>query len=131
MNKLTIIGNLTRDPEARQTADGRDIASFTVAVNRRTQKDHPEADYFRVTCWDKLALIAVKYLDKGKKVCVIGPVRVNAYENKEGKAAASLEVTAHDLELLSPRPKAEGQEAGAQVDAQSGFQQVDKDELPF
>lgn len=53
MNNLTIIGNLTRDPETRATSTGKDVCSFTVAVNRRG-KD-AEADYFRVSAWDKLA----------------------------------------------------------------------------
>ena len=123
MNKLIIIGNLTREPEARVTAEGQSVATFTLAVNRRTQRDHPEADYFRVTCWDKLAKLAIQYLDKGKRVCVIGPVRAQGFTTREGKAAASLEVTAYELELLSPREQ--------KVDPQTGYQQTEDEGLPY
>lgn len=122
MNKLIIIGNLTKDPEARVTAEGRSVANFTVAVNRRTAGDHPVADYFRVSCWDQLAKLVVQYLDKGKKVCVTGSVRAQAYETREGKAAASLEVTAHEVEFLSPREQ--------NVDPQTGYERVTDEEVP-
>ena len=81
MNKLTIIGNLTRDPELRTTASGVNVCSFTVAVNRRNRRDdqngQPEADFFRVTAWRQLADICSKYLAKGRKVCVVGAVSVH------------------------------------------------------
>ena len=75
MNKLIIIGNLTRDPELRTTQDGTAVCNFTVAVNRKARTDgHPEADYFRVTAWRTLGESCAKYLTKGKKVCVIGAI---------------------------------------------------------
>lgn len=126
MNRLTIIGNLTRDPELRTTSTGKEVATFTVAVNRRSKSDHPVADYFRVTAWDGLADIAVKYLAKGKKVCVVGPVRVTAYETNAGTAAASMEVTANELELLSPR-----EQATPTAEAETDFSEVDEDDVPF
>ncbi|MBQ8535789.1 MAG: single-stranded DNA-binding protein [Clostridia bacterium] len=123
MNKLIIIGNLTRDPEVRYTSDGKKVATFTVAVNRRKQKDHPEADYFRVSAWDGLAEVCGKWLTKGKKVCVIGPVRCRVFEGQDGGAKAALEVTAYELELLSPKEQ--------NVDSQTGYQQAGDEEWPF
>ena len=127
MNKLTIIGNLTRDPELRTTQTGLPVCSFTVAVNKRTQKDHPEADYFRVTAWRQLGELCQKYLAKGRKVCVVGPVNVQTYQNKGGETKASLEVTAEDIEFLTPR----NETAPAQIDTMSGYVEVNADDLPF
>ena len=97
MNKLTIIGNLTADPELRTTQDGKSVCSFTVAVNRRK---NDEADFFRVTAWEERGEICKKYLEKGKKCCVIGPVTVRTYQANDGSTRASLEVTAQEVEFL-------------------------------
>lgn len=138
MNKLTIIGNLTRDPELRTTQSGVSVCSFTVAVNRRQTAaqrqsgQQAEADYFRVSAWRELGENCGKWLIKGKKVCVIGPVSVSTYTGQDGKTYANLEVTAQDVEFLSPAGVTENpQPAAPQVDQQSGFQQVETEELPF
>lgn len=131
MNKLVIIGNLTRDPELRTTTSGVNVCTFTVAVNRkRTQQNQqPEADFFRVTAWRERGEICAKYLQKGKKVCVIGSVSVRTYESN-GKAGASLEVTADEIEFLSAKGEQETQ-SKENVDEQGGFTKVETDELPF
>lgn len=127
MNKLTIIGNLTRDPELRTTTAGVNVCSFTVAVNRpRREGQEQTADYFRVTAWRSLADICGKYLAKGRKVAVVGSVSLHTYQaNNETKA--SLEVNADDVEFLAPKTETEP----VKKDQQSGFQQVETDELPF
>ena len=137
MNKLTIIGNLTREPELRTTSSGISVCSFTVAVNRRKTQNQqqPEADFFRVTAWRELGENCAKWLIKGKKVAVVGPVSVSTYQGQDGKTYANLEVTAQDVEFLSPAgqtenaPQAEPQTPKA--DAQAGFTAVETDELPF
>ena len=143
MNKLTIIGNLTRDPELRTTSAGVNVCSFTVAVNRRNRRDdqngQPEADFFRVTAWRQLADICSKYLAKGRKVCVVGSVSVHTYTGNDGTTRASLEVNADDVEFLSSRNdgEASGYNAPAASEAPSaepqaaGFTAVETDELPF
>ena len=68
MNKLTIIGNLTRDPELRTTTTGLSVCTFTVAVNKRKSQDE-EPDFFRVTAWRERGELCAKFLQKGKKVC--------------------------------------------------------------
>ena len=124
MNKLTIIGNLTRDPEMRSTQEGVSVCSFTVAVNRRNKREgQPEADYFRVSAWRQLGENCGKYLAKGRKVCVIGPVSVRTYQASDGTTKASLEVTADDVEFLSPK--------GEQTDPQTGYEVVAPDDLPY
>lgn len=132
MNKLTIIGNLTKDPELRTTTTGVNVCTFTVAVNRRrTQPDQQqEADYFRVTAWRERGELCAKFLQKGKKACVIGPVSVRTYQANDGTTRAQLEVTAEEVEFLSPRIS-DGPVPEEPRDAQTGFQQVDTEELPF
>ena len=107
MNKLTIIGCLTRDPELRTTQSGVSVCTFSLAVNRRKTADgQPEADFFRVTAWRQLGENCAKYLAKGRKVCVIGPVSVSTFKGQDGATRASLEVTADDVEFLSPKEDA-------------------------
>jgi single-strand DNA-binding protein len=119
MNKLTIIGNLTRDPELRTTSAGKDVCTFTVAVNRRKtgNNQQPEADYFRVSAWDGLAKSCGQFLAKGRKVAVIGSVSVHTFQTQTGETKAQLEVNASDVEFLSPKG--------------DGFTQVDEPDDPF
>lgn len=133
MNKVMITGNLTRDPESRVTQGDRAVCNFTVAVNRFTRSGHPEADYFRVAVWDEQGKACQRYLAKGRKVLVNGRVTASAYIDREGNARAQLEVTAQEVEFLSPRgsePEGE-QEAEAPRDGQSGMAVVEDDEMPF
>lgn len=86
-----IIGNLTRDPECRVLDNaGRYVCNFTVTVNRRSDRGHTEADYFRVACWDEQGKACLKCLGKGKKVAVIGRVSASPYIDKDGKARPTL-----------------------------------------
>lgn len=134
MNKCTIIGNLTRDPETRITQSGVSVTSFTVAVNGRAkQGEQAQTDYFRVTAWRQLGENCQKYLAKGRKVCVIGPVAVRTYQSNDGGTRASLEITAEDVEFLTP--KGESSAAAEQQTSSSipagGYTQVEREELPF
>ena len=141
MNKLTIIGNLTRDPESRTTASGSTVCSFTVAVNRRRSSQNsnqPDADFFRVSAWNQLGENCQRYLAKGRKVCVIGRVSVSTYQGNDGTTRASLDVMADEVEFLSSRqddagytaaPAAAAPKAAPVMD--TGFQEVDDEDLPF
>lgn len=103
MNKCIIIGNLTRDPEVATANGGKTVCTFTVAVNKRTGGSHPEATYFRVAAWEQLAETCRQYLSKGKKVCVVGSIDARPYMSNSGECRASLEVTAREVEFLTPR----------------------------
>ena len=150
MNKLMIIGNVTKDPELRTTQNGIPVCSFNVAVNRRlgANAEHPEADFFRVTAWRQLGQNCHLYLTKGKKVAVVGSVSASAYMGSDGKPRASLEITADDVEFLSPRNDADAKEEAyvkqereaiqqepvqaSMVKKDAGFVVVnDDDDLPF
>ena len=119
MNKLTIIGNLTRDPELRTTSAGKEVCTFTVAVNRRKNGNNqqPEADFFRISAWDGLAKSCGQFLAKGRKVAVVGSVSVHTFQTQTGETKAQLEVNASDVEFLSPKG--------------DWFTQVDEPDDPF
>lgn len=135
MNKLTIIGNLTRDPELRTVSSGISVCDFTVAVSRKKGSD--ETDFFRVTVWRQLGEICAKYLAKGRKVCVVGPVSARTYQANNGETRVSLEVTAEDVEFLSPRSEQDPQEQAYQqqeraaIQRESQFTAVTCEDLPF
>ena len=150
MNKVFLIGNLTRDPELRTTSTGDSVCSFSIAVNRRRRSNaeagQPEADFFRVSAWRQLGENCAKYLAKGRKVSVVGSVSCRTYVGSDGQTRASLEVTADDVEFLTPRgeqgeaPAAYAPSAPAAPSANAGygsapqgggFVQVDEEELPF
>ena len=142
MNRVFIIGNLTRDPELRVTSSGDKVCSFVVAVNRRkTQsKQNPEADFFRVTAWRDLGENCAKYLAKGRKVAVSGPVSVSSYTSDQGKTYVNLEVLANDVEFLTPKDAQpvqthpdQASQSESESDQSNGYTPVDMgdDELPF
>lgn len=150
MNKVFLIGNLTRDPELRTTQAGVSVCSFTIAVNRHrfgnAEAGQPEADFFRVSAWRQLGENCARYLAKGRKVSVVGTVSASAYTGNDGVARASLEVQADDVEFLSPKEtdaqenayKAQERQAiqqepqqGSMVKNNAGFVQVNDEELPF
>lgn len=135
MNKLMIIGNLTGAPEIRVTQSGVSVCNFTVAVNGRRKEDG--AQFFWVTAWRALGETCHKYLDKGRKVMVCGAVSASAYNGRDGKPHASLEVTAEDVEFLSAAgdarqeaPVAHGTDEAANVH-EGGFEAVETEDLPF
>lgn len=131
MNKLWIIGNLTKNPELRSTQDGTAVCGFTVAVNRTKSRNNPDpgADYFNVNAWRSLGENCAKYLAKGRKVAVVGRVSLRTWE-KDGKHGASLEVTADDVEFLSTKAETTADSAPT-VDAATGMAVVEPDDLPY
>jgi len=148
MNKLTIIGNLTRTPEIRTTQNGIQVATFSVAVNRRKSGEEQKTDFFKVTAWRGLADVCGRYLQKGHKVAVTGPVTIEEWTGQDGQHRAALALTAEDLEMLTSKAEAERDLHTAQQDRKeaaylkeereaiqnepdSGYVQVDDDDLPF
>lgn len=121
----------------RVTQNGINVCSFSVAVNRRRAGDQqqPQADYFRVSAWRGLAENCQKYLAKGRKVAVTGPVSVSTYQAQDGTTRATMELTADDVEFLTPRneqPETNMPNAvGTQPQFEGGFVEVDGDDLPF
>lgn len=126
MQKIMFIGNVCAKPEMRTTASGLNVCNFTVAVNRprRAGQDQSEADFFRVSAWDKQGEACLNYLDKGSKVFVAGTVAARAYTDNNGAARASLEVTAREVEFLT-RP------TWSNDDRDAGYVPAEDEPLPF
>ena len=143
-NQVTIVGNLTRDPELRYTPNGRPVASFTVAVNQSTKNQQTgewieSTDWFRVSVWGDRGERAAESLRKGARVFVDGRFRTREYEANDGQKRLSLDITADTVLGLDKREAAEGTFAGAPAGAaaapagapRGGFDDTEIDELPF
>lgn len=99
INQVILMGRLTRDPEQRTTASGKNVVSFSIAVDRVGQDD--QADFFNITAWEKLGDLVMQYLKKGRRVLVQGRLRQDSWEDKEtGKRQSRIEVTATDVTFL-------------------------------
>lgn len=136
MQKLFIVGNLTGDPQTHTTNSGKEVCSFTVAVNRRQKKADGtnEADFFRVSAWEGMAKVCQQYLAKGRKVAVTGNVSVSTYQAQDGTTRASMDVFAQDVEFLTPLGEGHSQSAPATPAPVAGvpaMTAVETDELPF
>ena len=112
-NKITLVGNLGRDPELRYTPQGTPVCSFSLATNERrkdrtTGENNDITTWFRVTLWGRQAEVASQYLTRGKSVYIEGRLRVEEYTDRDGKPRHSLEVNATDMQFIGGR----GEDAG-------------------
>ena len=126
MNHVTIIGNLTKAPDMRQTTSGKNVCSLTIAVNRRYKdaQGNAMADFFSVQAWEKLAELCARYLDKGSKVFISGELRNRSYEAKDGSKRTVTEIIANEVEFLSPK-------AESATPPVEKWEQVEDSDLPF
>ena len=139
MNKITLIGNLTHDPEVRSTPNGVTVCTFNIAVNRRfaPQCGEKVPDFFRISAWRQLGDTCAKYLSKGRKVAVIGELQARTYEAKDGTTRMSLDVSADEVEFLSPRQQDDGsgysapRQSNAAPQDLAGFTDIQSDDIPF
>ena len=99
INQVILMGRLTRDPEQRSTTTGKNIVSFSIAVDRGGQDD--STDYFDINAWEKLGDLVMQYLTKGRRVLVQGRLRQDSWDDKEtGKKRSRIDVTASDVTFL-------------------------------
>ena len=105
MNAVILTGNLASEVELREFGDEKRLATFRLAVDRGGKND--EADFFRITVWDRQAQLCADYLAKGRKVGVEGRLKYHAWED-EGQKRSRVEVVAHRIEFLSPPPPDSG-----------------------
>ena len=138
MNKVYLIGNLTRDPEMRSTTTGVSVCNFSIAVNRRFKDadGKQQTDFFNIVAWRQLADLCGKFLMKGKKVAIFGSIQTRTYEDKTGKKCTAFDIVADEVEFLTPMGEAPGT-SRAEFPAppvnspSAGFTQADDEELPF
>lgn len=105
MNQLYIIGNLTRDPELFETANGTKYCRFTLAVNRKFKDSEGKVvtDFLPVTAWRQLGEMCATYLSKGKKVAVVGELQTRTWQDKDGVQKSGIDIIADEIEFLTPK----------------------------
>ena len=138
MNKIILIGNLTRDPEITTTNSGVSVCRFSLAVQRsfasNQDNNGPTADFFNIVVWRGLAENCHKFLKKGSKCCVVGRIQNVSYEAQDGTKRYGTEITANDVEFLGSRNGGDGEIMGGSKPEGSGvsdLQPIDDDSLPF
>jgi len=126
MNKVILIGNLTRDPELSTTATGISVCKIGIAVNRpfKNSEGITEVDFFNIIAWRTQAENCAKFLRKGLKVCVVGSLQNRSYEGQDGQKKYVTEIVAENVEFLSPKGSDEYKN-------ENTMQPINDDALPF
>ena len=141
MNKVILVGNLTKDPELTTTNNGISLCRFTLAVQRRftTSEGEREADFINIVVWRGQADNCYKYLKKGSKAGVVGTLQTRAYDGNDGTRKYATEVVAEEVEFLASKGATNGEEAEStsgskstgKSDVVNKFEPIDDDNLPF
>ena len=121
MNKVLLTGRLTRDPEMRSLASGKNVTTFTVASNEFLGGGKEKSEYHPVVTWDRLAEIAGRYLGKGQQVAIEGRLQTRSWDDDRGARHWKTEIVASHVEMLSGRKKKdyEAQQAADSLAAQA------------
>ena len=136
MNKIILMGRLTKDPEVRYTQGENSIAiaSFSLAVNRKFKKEgEPEADFFNCTAFGRLGEFVEKYLKQGAKILLVGRVQNNNYTNKEGQKVYGVQIMADEIEFAESK-KQDAAGENAPLVTKDGFFNIPQgmeEEMPF
>jgi len=140
INRVILVGRLTKDPEYRQTPSGVSVATFTLAVNRSftNSQGEREADFINVVVFRKQAENVSKYLSKGSLAGVDGRIQSRSYENKEGRRVFVTEVVADNVQFLEPKnnnqqnnQSQQGQASANNNPFSNNNADIDTDDLPF
>lgn len=138
MNKAIIVGNLTRDPELKTTANGIAVTTFTVAAQRRykTQDGQQQADFINCVAWRGTAEFIAKYFVKGQKIGVSGSIQTRTYDDANGVRKYVTEVNVEDAEFVTSKSDGGKRDApatadGIPADAVDDFEPLDDADLPF
>ncbi len=135
MNKVYLIGNLTRDPELAETTSGIKVCRFAIAVNRTYagSDGNRETDFFNITVWRTQAENCGRYLKKGSKVAIVGSLQNRSYEDKEGIKRNVTDIIASEVEFLASRSSQDGgsEEVQASRKERPKLEPVSDDDLPF
>lgn len=126
MNKVILMGRLTKNPEIRYTqTNNKQVANFTLAVNRRFTEG---TDFINIVAWNKTAEFVSKYFNKGQQVAVVGNIQMRTYDDKDGKKVYVTEVIAEEVYFADSK-KDTNQTQGQAV--QEDIYSLDEDDLPF
>ncbi|MBE7075763.1 MAG: single-stranded DNA-binding protein [Clostridiales bacterium] len=140
MNKIILIGRLTRDPELSTTTNGVSVCRMSLAVTRRfTNSDgERETDFFNIVVWRALGETCHKFLKKGSQVAVIGSVQNRSYDAQDGSKRYTSDVVAEEVEFIGSRSNGEGETYATPSEGKSSskketaeLEEIDDDSLPF
>ncbi len=139
MNKVILIGNLTRDPEEGRTPNGVVLCRLSLAVSRdyADANGNRETDFFNITVWRKQAENCLKYLKKGNKVCIVGTLQNRKVEDGKGDIKTYTDVIANEVEFLTPKVKDESETQTSvryrqqEIETRPQLEPIDDNELPF
>ena len=132
LNRIIVMGRMTRDPELRRTNSGTAVASFTVAVDRdfKSQSGEKETDFIDVVAWRNTGEFAAKYLAKGRMAAVEGRIQVRDWQDKDGNRRKSVEVVADNVYFADSKRDSKPQESRT-VDDQEFDEIEDDGDFPF
>lgn len=146
MNKVYLIGNLTKEPEMRATQLGVSVCNFSIAVGRRFKdsEGNQQTDFFDIVAWRQLGDLCGKYLRKGKKVAITGSIQTHRFTDKNGVTRTGWDIIADEVEFLTPQDTGMQKEMENRIEerraiaqepeyapADKGFTTVEDEELPF
>ena len=104
MNKVILVGRLTKDPDLRTTTSGKSVASFSVAVDRRFKQDgQPSADFINVVAWGRQAEVISQYLGKGRQIALTGRLQTRSYDAQDGSKRYVTEVVLEEFDFIGSR----------------------------
>ena len=132
LNRVALVGRLTRDPELRRTGSGKAVTTFNLAVERNFKSDDQEADFISCVCWGKIAENTERYCSKGSMVSVDGRIQTRNYENNQGQKVYVTEVIADSVQFISTRNNNTATAAQAQTNSyvlNAPIQQFEDNEL--
>ena len=129
MNKVIMMGRLTKDPEYRQTQDGKGLTRFSIAVDRKTKEK--VTDFFNCTAFGKTAEFAETYLKKGTKIVLDGKVQNDSYTNKDGKKVTTTVIIVDELEFAESKEKESTDKPEQKTTDWMPASDLADDELPF
>ena len=143
LNKVILIGNLTADPELRNTPSGQSVCNFRMATNRvwtdkETKQQQKEAEYHTIVAWGRLAEISSQYLSKGSLVMVEGRLRTRSWQDPQGNKRFRTEIVAETLQFgpkgtgkSNPRQEEAGQEEIPIIEEDKDEEEIDVKKIPF
>ena len=132
INRVILVGRLTKDPVLRKTGTGASVTSFTVACDRRSkQEGQPTADFINCVAWNKVADNTAKYTHKGSLIGVEGRLQTRSYDGKDGKKVFITEVLVESVQFLDTKSNTQQTETDWNQQEQSDELVIDPDDLPF
>lgn len=131
MNQCQLLGRLTRDPELKSTPQGTPVTSFTLAVDRRFNRE--KADYINVVAWRQTAEFITKHFRKGQRIAVVGSIQTRSWEDNEGNKRFATEVLADSVYFADAKKEGEAGSYAESAMTSGGFEEVDinDEDLPF